>query len=66
MSPIIDCFDRLVVYWNAETRPTAELVNDLLDDAIGSLHSKEHPIVHSDRGLIIDGLAGLVECVMLN
>ena len=50
LSPVIDCFDGLVVSWKVGTRPTAQLVNGMLDDAIGSLHSKEHPIVHSDRG----------------
>ncbi len=50
LSPIVDCFDGLVVSWKVGTRPTAQLVNSMLDDAISSLHFKEQPIVHSDRG----------------
>lgn len=34
LSPIIDCFDGLVVSWSIGTRPTAELVDTMLDEAI--------------------------------
>jgi transposase InsO family protein/transposase-like protein len=50
LSPIVDCFDGLVVSWKVGVRPTAQLVNGMLDEAISSLHSEEQPIVHSDRG----------------
>jgi len=50
LSPIIDCFDGLPVSWTIGTSPDAELVNAMLDDAIGTLNENEHPIVHSDRG----------------
>jgi len=50
LSPIIDCFDGMVVSWNIGTSPNAILVNDMLDNAIARLGSDEHPIVHSDRG----------------
>jgi transposase InsO family protein len=50
LSPIIDCFDGMVVSWTIGTSPDAELVNTMLDDAISSLSDTEHPIVHSDRG----------------
>jgi transposase InsO family protein len=51
LSPVIDCFDGLVVSWSIGTRPDAELVNTMLDSAIESVAScKERPIVHSDRG----------------
>lgn len=33
VSPIIDCFDGLVVSWSIGTSPDAELVNSMLDDA---------------------------------
>ena len=49
LSPIIDCFDGLVVSWSTGTSPSAELVNGMLDQAISLLH-EEHPILHSDRG----------------
>lgn len=49
LSPIIDCFDGLVVAWSIGTSPSAELANSMLDKAIALL-KEEHPIVHSDRG----------------
>lgn len=50
LSPIIDCFDGMVVSWTIGTSPNAELVNTMLDDAICCLEDSEHPIIHSDRG----------------
>jgi transposase InsO family protein len=50
LSPIIDCFDGLVVVWAIGTSPSADLANSMLDDAIALLNDEEHPIVHSDRG----------------
>lgn len=51
LSPVIDCFDGLVVSWSIGTRPDAELVNTMLDAAIETLaDGPDRPIVHSDRG----------------
>ena len=50
LSPIIDCFDGLVVSWTIGTSPDAELVNTMLDAAIAGLAEGERPIVHSDSG----------------
>ena len=51
LSPLIDCFDGLVVSWSIGTRPDAELVNTMLDEAIETVaNSDERPVVHSDRG----------------
>ena len=51
LSPMIDCFDGMVVSWSIGTRPNAELVNTMLDAAIDKLAtSAERPVVHSDRG----------------
>ncbi|WP_175816898.1 IS3 family transposase [Burkholderia diffusa] len=51
LSPVIDCFDGLVVSWSIGTRPDAELVNTMLDAAIETVaDSKHRPMVHSDRG----------------
>ncbi len=50
LSPIIDCFDGLPVSWTIGTSPDAELVNTMLDNAIGTLKENDHPIIHSDRG----------------
>lgn len=50
LSPIIDCFDGMVVSWNTGTTPNSILVNNMLDEAVKNLKPNEHPIVHSDRG----------------
>ena len=50
LSPIIDCFDGMVVSWTIGTSPNAELVNTMLQDAINTLKISERPMVHSDRG----------------
>jgi len=50
LSPMIDCFDGMVVSWTIGTSPDAELVNTMLDEAILHLSGDEHPIIHSDRG----------------
>jgi putative transposase len=51
LSPMIDCFDGLVVSWTIGTHPDAALVNTMLDAAIESVANSEcRPIIHSDRG----------------
>ncbi|GAC1531982.1 MAG: IS3-like element ISAtu3 family transposase [Ramlibacter sp.] len=51
LSPMIDCFDGLVVSWTIGTRPDADLVNTMLDAAIETLaDGGDRPVVHSDRG----------------
>lgn len=50
LSPILDCFDGMVVSWSIGVSPNAELVNTMLDEAISCLGDNEHPIIHSDRG----------------
>ena len=50
VSPIVDCFDGLVVAWAIGTRPDANLVNTMLDHAVQTLQPDEHPVIHSDRG----------------
>jgi transposase InsO family protein len=51
LSPMIDCFDGMVVSRSIGTRPNAELVNTMLDAAIDKVSaSGERPVVHSDRG----------------
>ena len=50
LSPMVDCFDGMVVSWTIGTSPDAQLVNGMLDLAITTLGSDEKPIVHSDRG----------------
>jgi transposase InsO family protein len=51
LSPIIDCFDGMVVSWTIGTSPDAELVNSMLDAAIETVtETSDRPVVHSDRG----------------
>lgn len=51
LSPIIDCFDGMVISWSIGTQPDAGLVNTMLDAAIETMtNGEERPIVHSDRG----------------
>jgi transposase InsO family protein/transposase-like protein len=51
LSPMIDCFDGLVVSWTIGTRPDADLVNTMLDAAVETVtNSEDRPVVHSDRG----------------
>jgi transposase InsO family protein len=51
LSPMIDCFDGMVVSWSIGTSPDAKLVNTMLDAAIETVaEGAEKPIVHSDRG----------------
>ena len=51
LSPMIDCFDGVVVSWSIGTRPNAELVNTMLDAAIDkATASGDRPVLHSDRG----------------
>lgn len=49
-SPVIDCFDGMIVSWNVGTAPDSILVNKMLEVAISTLSPSEHPIVHTDRG----------------
>ncbi len=51
LSPMIDCFDGLVVSWTIGTRPDSNLVNTMLESAIETVTDIENrPVIHSDRG----------------
>jgi transposase InsO family protein len=51
LSPMIDCFDGMVVSWSIGTSPDAELVNTMLDAAVETvIGDDKRPVVHSDRG----------------
>ena len=51
LSPIIDCFDGLVISWSIGMRPDAEFVNTMLDAAIETMANRDgRPVIHSDRG----------------
>lgn len=50
LSPMIDCFDGMVVSWTLSTSPNAEMANTMLASALETLDGGERPVVHSDRG----------------
>lgn len=50
LSPILDCFDGLVVSWSIGTSPDANLVNSMPDRALKTLDDGSWPLIHSDRG----------------
>lgn len=50
LSPIVDCFDGMIVTWTIGTNPNADLATTMLEQGLLSLKSHEHPIIHSDRG----------------
>ena len=50
LSPIIECFDGIIVYWTIGTNPNADLDNSMLEGAISKLNSNQHPIVNTNRG----------------
>ena len=50
LSPLIDCFDGMVVSWTSGTSPDAELVNTMLDAAIETVtETCDRTVVHSNR-----------------
>ena len=51
LSPVIDCFDGMIVSWTLSHSPNALMANTMLRQAIGGLNHDEHPIIHSDRGV---------------
>ena len=50
LSPMIDCFDGMVISWSIGTSPDADLVNEMLDAAIETVEDEKNTIIHSDRG----------------
>ena len=60
LSPMIDCFDGLVVSWTIGTRPDSDLVNTMLDAAIEAVASSKQAC-HSCRSWGSLSLARLAE-----
>ena len=50
LSPVIDCFDGLVVTWKMSRNPNAHLTNGMLKEAVANLPGDCRPLVHTDRG----------------
>jgi transposase len=59
LSPMIDCFDGLVISWSIGTHPNADLVNTMLDTAIETVAQREErPIILLIAERITAGLVG--------
>lgn len=50
LSPLVDCYDGMVISWSLGTSPSAELANSMLRNGIALLGEDDKPVVHSDRG----------------
>ena len=51
LSPVVDCFDGMVVAYTIGRSPTAELANGMLRRALSTLRQGAlPPMIHSDRG----------------
>ena len=50
LSPIIDCFDGMVVSWALSTSPSADMTMGMPGAAPETLDADQGPVIHSDRG----------------
>ncbi len=53
LSPMIDCFDGMVISWSIGTRPDANLVNTMLDAAIETVAKCQYSIYESTQTFTI-------------
>jgi transposase InsO family protein/transposase-like protein len=50
LSPVIDCFDGMVVSHTLSTSPNAEMATTMLKEALSTLEPFEKPLIHTDCG----------------
>lgn len=50
LSPVLDLFNREIVSFTIDKRPHAQLVPNMLQEALKKLKQEEQPLVHSDQG----------------
>jgi putative transposase len=50
LSPVMDLFNREIVAFKMDTRPSYKLVHSMLNSALRKLKPADRPIVHSDQG----------------
>lgn len=50
LSPVMDLFNREIIAFKMDTRPSFKLVKSMLSSAIRKLKPEERPMVHSDQG----------------
>lgn len=51
LSPVVDCFDGMVVSWAISTSPNAEMANPMLRNAVATLDGTERTVIHTDCGI---------------
>ncbi|WP_397538234.1 IS3 family transposase [Rummeliibacillus pycnus] len=50
LSPVLDLFNGEIIAYNIQSRPTYELVSNMLDKAFICLSEGDAPVLHSDQG----------------
>lgn len=50
LSPVLDLFNREIVSFKVDKRPHAQLIPNMLQEALKKLKHDEQPLVHSDQG----------------
>jgi putative transposase len=50
LSPVMDLFNREIIAFKIDTRPSFKLVHSMLNNALAKLKPEERPVVHSDQG----------------
>lgn len=50
LSPVMDLFNREIIAYTMDTRPSFDLVHSMLKSALGKLKAEDRPMVHSDQG----------------
>ena len=50
LSPILDLYNREIVSFTIDKRPHAELVGNMIQQALKQLKQNEQPLIHSDQG----------------
>ena len=51
-SPLMDLANREIIAYNFATRPKFSLVKKMLEQGLSRLKPTEHPIIHSDQGVL--------------
>ncbi len=50
LSPMMDCFDGMLITWRISEHPNADFVNGMLDDVITRINKDSKRVIHTDRG----------------
>lgn len=50
LSPVMDLYNGEIIAWQSSTRPSFDLVGDMLKKALSRLKRGERPLLHSDQG----------------